>query len=174
MSGALILTGAPGSGKSSVLDALSTLLEVDRVRFGAMESEQLSRGFPWLTPAEWMPQLAAVVDLQKKAGRETFLVVATTEDEDQLRAVVTAVGVERVLVVCLVVPPALAARRVSVREPDAWPGKAALVDHARVLAEQIPALDGVDLAISTVDRAPEDVAAEIRHALQDRGILRLM
>jgi hypothetical protein len=41
---ALILTGSPGSGKSSVLDTLSTLLEIDGTSFGAIESEQLACG----------------------------------------------------------------------------------------------------------------------------------
>ena len=50
MSGAMILTGAPGSGKTSVLDALCTRLEIDGVRFGAFETEQLARGWPWLNP----------------------------------------------------------------------------------------------------------------------------
>ena len=171
MSGALILTGAPGSGKSSVLDALTTLLEIEQVRFGAVESEQLARGYPWLLASEWVPQLAAVVALQKVVGRDTFLVVATTEDRDQLLAVVNAVDAEPVLVVCLAASTDIAAERVAAREPDSWPGKAALVDHARTLAQQIPAIPGLDLVISTVDRAAADVAAEIRQALWDHGIL---
>lgn len=171
MSGALILTGAPGSGKSSVLDALTTLLEIERVHFGAVESEQLARGYPWLLASEWVPQLAAVVALQKVVGRDTFLVVATTEDRDQLLAVVNAVDAQPVLVVCLAASPDIAAERVAAREPDSWPGKAALVDHARTLAQQIPAIPGLDLVISTVDRAAADVAAEIRQALWDHGIL---
>jgi hypothetical protein len=81
---ALILTGSPGSGKSSVLDALSTLLEIDGASCGAIESEQLARGWPWLKASGWIPQLAAIVALQKAAGRRLFLVVATTETELEL------------------------------------------------------------------------------------------
>src|ERR1039458_7890589 len=85
MSGTIILTGAPGSGKTSVLDALSTLLEIDGIRFGAIETEQLARGWPWLTPREWLPPLAGVLSLQRRAGRDTFFVVATTETGPSFR-----------------------------------------------------------------------------------------
>jgi hypothetical protein len=136
-----------------------------------VESEQLARGHPWLAAHEWIPQLAAVVAMQRRAGRDTFLVVATTEDEDQLRAVIGAVGPRPVLVVCLSAPPDLAAERVAAREPDSWPGKRELVDRARVLASEIPAIPGIDVVISTLDRAAADVAAEIRRALVHRGIL---
>jgi hypothetical protein len=48
------------------------------------------------------------------------------------------------------------------REPPEWHGRDALVAHARVLAERIPALRGIDLHVSTEGRHPREVAAEIR------------
>jgi chloramphenicol 3-O-phosphotransferase len=171
MSGALILIGGPGSGKSSVLDSLSTMLEIDDVQFGAIETEQLARGWPWLSATQWMPQLEAVIELQRRAGRRTFLVAATTETEQELRAVVDAVGAERVVVVCLSVSADLAACRVARREPDSWPGKLALVEHARKLAREIPSLGGIDLVLSTVDRQAAEVATEVKKLLTARGIL---
>jgi chloramphenicol 3-O-phosphotransferase len=171
MSGAMILTGAPGSGKSSVLNALSTSLELEEVAFGAIESEQLARGCPWLEASQWVPQLAAIIELQKKAGRDMFLVVATTETEEELRGVIDAVGVDRVVVICLSAPAEVVAQRVADREPDSWPGKTALVERARRLAEAIPSIPSVDLIIQTVDRRPVDVAAEVTDALLARGLL---
>jgi hypothetical protein len=171
MSGTLILTGCPGSGKTSVVDELGTLLELNDVAFGALETEQLSRGWPWLPISEWIPQLAAVVSLQRQAGRDTFLIVATTETEEQLQAVVEAVADERVLVVCLSVPGGVAARRVAEREPDSWPGKLALVDHARKLADEIPLLPGVEVVIGTDHRRAVEVAAEVKDLLTARGLI---
>lgn len=171
MSGAMILIGAPGSGKSAVLDALSTLLEIDGVQFGAIESEQLARGWPCLSASQWIPHLAAVVALQREMGRRTFLVVATTEDEQELRAVVDAVAADRVVVVCLTAPADVVADRVAEREPDSWPGKAPLVAHARQLADVIPSLRGIDLLLPTINRRAVDVAGEVRDALLTHGVL---
>jgi adenylylsulfate kinase-like enzyme len=38
---AVLLTGAPGAGKSSVLERLATLLEIEGVEFGALEQSSL-------------------------------------------------------------------------------------------------------------------------------------
>lgn len=171
MSGALILTGAPGVGKSAVLEALSTLLEIDRVPFGALEEDELSRGWPWLSPGEWLPQLAWLIESQRQLGRETFLVTATTENEQELRAVIDAVGAEPALVVCLTAPAEVVAGRVADREPDEWPGKPDLIDHSRVLAEQMPLIPRIDALISTDGRDARDVAAEVKQLLVSRGIV---
>lgn len=101
----MILTGAPGAGKTSVLDALCTMLEIECVGFGAIESEMCSRGCPWLSLGEWVPQLAAVIALQKQAGRRLFLVAATTETGDELEKLIDALALPRVLVICLRAPP---------------------------------------------------------------------
>jgi chloramphenicol 3-O-phosphotransferase len=171
MSGVVILTGAPGSGKSSVVDALSTLLEIDGVGFGAIETEQLARGWPWLSPSDWTPQLQAVVSLQRKAGRSTFVVVATTETDEELRAVSNAVADDDVLVICLSAPDEVVAQRVAEREPDSWPGKGALIEHARRLARVIPSLRGVDVVIPTMGRDAVEVASEVKELLVERGVI---
>lgn len=171
MSGSAILTGAPGTGKTSVLDELSTMLEADQVPFGAIETEQLARGWPWLGAAEWIPQLAAVISLQRASGRDTFIIVATTETEHELRAVAEAVGGDRVIAVCLAAAGEVVARRIAEREPDAWPGNVALIEHARQLAEEIPRIAGLDVVLDTEDREPASVARELRRALTERGVL---
>jgi hypothetical protein len=154
-----------------VLEALSTLLEVDEVAFGALESEQLARGWPWLEASEWLPQLAAVISLQRAAGRRLFLATATTETQLELQGVIGALAVDRVIVVCLRAAPEVVATRIAEREPDAWPGKAPLISHARVLAESIPSIAGIDTVICTEDRSPVEVAGEINDLLRDHELL---
>ena len=75
----VLLIGAPGAGKSALLAALSTLLEREGVRHGALESEQLAQGWPLLAASDWIGQLGAVLARQREAGRRIFLVAATTE-----------------------------------------------------------------------------------------------
>ncbi len=143
----------------------------EAVPYGAIESEQLGWGSPWLAPSDWIPLLGEVIARQREAGRRRFLVAATTETAEEARGVVEAVGAERVHVVCLDAPPDTVVARIAAREPDGWPGKAALIDHARRLARSIPELPGIDLVIDTDGRESPAVAAEVRDALPARGIL---
>ena len=168
---ALILIGAPGAGKSSVLDALSTLLELDRVEHGAIESEELSRGWPLLAGAQWTDQLDAALALHREAGRRLFLIVATVESDVELGAVVAAARAERCLLVCLGAQVKTLEARLAEREPDRWPGKDPLIVHARELAAVVAGLDRVDVVLDTEDRDAEAVAGDILGEMQARGLV---
>jgi chloramphenicol 3-O-phosphotransferase len=147
-----VLIGAPGAGKSSVLEALTTL-------------QQLARGSPLLEADAWITQLAAVIALQRQAGRTLFLIAATTKTADELRGVISALGADSVIVVCLRASPEIVAARIAEREPDRWPGKQRLIGQARRLAQAIPLIDGLNLLIDTEEREADDVAGEIHKAL---------
>jgi shikimate kinase len=165
MVAALIVTGAPGAGKSSVLVELGTRLEIAGQSYGSIESEQLAQGSPLLGDEEWIPQLAAVLRLQREAGRRLFLIAATPESEAALRDVVEAVGGDRTLVVCLRSDPETLAERLDQRESSRWPGKQPLIDRARDLADRIPAFEGVDLVLDTDSLARDEVVEGILGAL---------
>jgi gluconate kinase len=171
MSSALVLTGAPGAGKTAVLDALTTLLEIEGTSYGALESEQLARGWPMLGADQWLLQLESVIGLQREGGRQLFLVAVTAESPSELRRAVGAVGADQVMVVCLSASPDVVAARLATRESDIWPGKQALIAHARQLATLAPAPCSVDLVIDTEGRDPHSVAGEIRDELHERGVV---
>jgi chloramphenicol 3-O-phosphotransferase len=166
----LIVTGAPGAGKTSVVSALSSLLEAEGVAHGAFETEQLQWGHPWLSFEDAVAQLSAVLRMQRELGRRLFLLVATTETAAELRALRDAVAAQDVLVVALSAPPETVAARVLDREPESWAGREALARHARGLADVIPRLAGVDVVLETGGRTPEAVAGELRAELARRGL----
>ena len=169
MTAAIVITGAPGAGKSSVAEAFTTLLDDEGIEHGAIESEQLAWGTPWLPDAAVHEQLAAVCRLQRGYGRRLFVVVATTETQADLEALVAAVGASRTLVVALSAPGDVCAARVLAREPERWAARESLADHARELADVIPALPGVDLVLSTDGRGEEAVASELLDASVNGG-----
>jgi hypothetical protein len=158
---ALLITGPPGAGKSSVLDRLSTLLELRGVAYGAVEADELARGWPFCRYEEWVRRLGLICADMRRAGRELLLVVATVETDDQLTRAVGAIGADEASVVCLTAAPGVVAARVAAREPDDWPGKPWLVAHAAEVAEEIPRLAGIDAVISSENRRPEQIAEEI-------------
>jgi predicted ATPase len=158
---AIVITGAPGAGKSTVLEALAGLLDNAKVPHAVLESEQFAWGYPWLDEETAYEVLAVAVEALKARGRELFLVVATTETEAQLAALTGAIAADETKVVCLTAAPRTTSRRVLNREPPEWHGRDALVAHSAVLATQIPALGGIDLHVSTEDREAREVAREL-------------
>jgi broad-specificity NMP kinase len=159
---AIVITGAPGSGKSTVLEAFTSLLDNDRVPFAAFETEQLAWGYPWLDEETAYEVVAVAVEALKVRGRSLFVVSATTEVDAHIDALRAALAADETTVVCLTAEPSTTSRRVLEREPPEWLGRDELVAHSAVLARQIPALRGIDLRVSTEGRAASDVAAEIR------------
>lgn len=109
--------------------------------------------------------------LQRQAGRTTFLVVATTETNEQLAAVVDAIAADRVATVLLTAPGDVVAARVDAREPDRWPGKQTLIAHARHLAVTMPRLASIDIRVATDGRSPEDAAQDVFDALHTLRVL---
>ena len=164
MSAAIVITGAPGAGKSSVAEAFTTLLDNAGAEHGAIESEQLAWGTPWLEEEQMREQLAAVVRQQRGYGRRLFVVVATTETREEVDGLLGALGVARSLVVALRAPGDVCAARVLEREPERWAARESLAEHARELASVIPGLPGVDLVLDTDGRSADDVAAELYEA----------
>ena len=156
-----MITGAPGAGKSSVAQAFTTLLDNAGVEHGAIESEQLAWGTPWLEEAQMHEQLTAVLALQRGYGRRLFVVVATTETQEDLEALLAAIGAQRSLVVALRAPGDVCAARVLEREPESWAARESLASHARELADVIPLLPGVDAVLSTDGRSADAVAGEL-------------
>ena len=165
---ALILTGPPGAGKTSVLTALVDALSDDDIAHAAVEVEALVWTHPSLTDEQWARHVRAACELHREAGHRLLLVAQTLETDGDTAELLGAVGAGEVFVVRLEAEPATLVERIVEREPASWSGLAGLLEHARELAATMPSLAGVDLVLSTEGQRSEDVAARIRAARPDR------
>jgi chloramphenicol 3-O-phosphotransferase len=161
----VLLTGAPGAGKTTVLTALMNLLEADDLQYAAVEMEALALVHPLPDDDAAFSHIEFVAESFRDRGYPRLLVSATIEDEEFLRRLLTALPSHDVLLVRLDAPPELLRERLVRREPPEWVGLPRLLTAARTLAESLAALPGVDLALSTADADPNVVAARIRDAM---------
>ena len=164
---ALVLTGPPGAGKSSVLEALSDALVDDDIAHASVETEALTSTHPPLDDAQWLGHVQAACRLHRSQGQRLLLVAATVETDADLRGVLSAVGADKHVVVRLEAAPATLARRIVEREPEGWSGLDELVAASARLGPVIAGLDGIELALSTEDARARDVAAQIRDAFPE-------
>jgi broad-specificity NMP kinase len=149
----ILITGPPGSGKTSVLTALADALSDDDVPHAAVEVEAVAWTHPALSDERRLAHVRTLC-----AGHDLVLVGETIETEADLAALLGAIGADETVVVRLEAPPDTLAERIIAREPPDWSGLAALVEHARTM----PAVGGADLVFSTDGARAEDVASRIR------------
>jgi adenylate kinase len=165
---AVVITGPPGAGKTSVLTALVDALTDDDVAHAAIELETLAWTHPALSDELWLRHVRATCALYREAGHDLLLVAQTIETDHDLHQLLDALGAEERFLVRLEAEPATLVERIVEREPASWSGLTALVEHTQELAATMPGLRGVDLALSTEGRQPEAVAQCIRDALPHR------
>lgn len=164
---AVLITGPPGAGKTSVLTALADALSDDDMPHAAIEVELLEWAHPALTDEQAMCHVATMCGLYREAGRRLLLVAQTIETDADLVRLREAVGADEDFLVRLEARPTTLAARITAREPESWSGLSDLVEHAQELAVSMPALNGVDLVLSTEGQRAEAVAARVRAARPD-------
>ena len=164
---AVVVTGPPGAGKTSVLTALADALGDDDVPHAAVEVELLVWAHPALSDEQRRRHVKATCELYRAAGHRLLLLAQTVATDEDLAELLGAVGADEHLVVRLEAEPDTLVQRITDREPESWSGLSELVGHERVLAASMPALGGVDLVVSTERQRPEAVAERIRAARPD-------
>jgi hypothetical protein len=147
-----------------VLTALADALSDDDIPHAALDLEALVWTHPAVSDEQWTRHVASACALHREAGRRLVLVAQTLETDDEAEQLFAAVGADEYFVVRLEAEPATLVERIVQREPAGWSGLDQLVEHAQDLAATMPALDRVDLVVSTEGASPEDAAAHIRAA----------
>jgi GTPase SAR1 family protein len=159
---AIVLTGPPGAGKTSVLTALVDALSDDNVPHAAVDVEALVWAHPALDHEQRLRHVQTVCRLYREVGYRLLLLADTIETDADLAALLDAVGAKQHVVVRLEAALATLAKRIVEREPEEWSGVAGLVEHAERLATSMPSLRDVTLVVSTEGKRPEAVAERIR------------
>jgi hypothetical protein len=164
---AVVISGAPGSGKTATLTALADALAGAEIPFAAIDVDEVAWAYPFPDDAQRLEYLGGAWQAHRRAGQELVLVGEVVETPEALRMLLEAVGAEDHLLVRLEAGLPTLRERIVAREPPGWFG----LDHLLGLAEQSAAftgLDGTHLVLNTDELRHEEVAERIRAARPDR------
>jgi cytidylate kinase len=159
---AVVITGPPGAGKTSVLTALSDVLSDDDIAHATVEVEMLAWTHPVLSDERRAQHIRLNCQLYRDEGHTLLLLADTLETNADVAQLLAIVGADDTVLVRLEAQPATLVERITAREPAYWSGLPELVQHAQELATSMPGLAGIDVVLSTEGQRPEDVAARIR------------
>jgi hypothetical protein len=165
---AVVVTGAPGSGKSVCLMALSDALVDDEIAHATVDVDEVAWAYPFPDDAQRCLHLRAVCDSHRRAGHDLVLVSEVIDSTSALHDVLAAVGADDHLLVRLDAAPDTLRERIVAREPLGWSGLDYLLGYTEDTLGSLEELGGVHLALDTEALEPGEIAARIRSARPDR------
>jgi ribose 1,5-bisphosphokinase PhnN len=134
---ALVVTGPPGAGKTTVLTALQNGLVDDGIGHAAIEIEALSWAHPPLSDSEAFVHLAAIRGLYASRGYDLILCGATITTPEYMEDLLAVLAADRSLVIRLDAEPEVLRQRIIEREPRL--GQALLISSTPRRRSQQPA-----------------------------------
>lgn len=166
---AVVITGAPGAGKTTYLTALSDALVDDDVAHAVIDTDDVSWAYPF-------PDLEARVTYIRRASEahrelgygDVLLLGEVVESRDHLARLLEAVGADDHLLVRLTAPYMLLRQRIFEREPVEWSGTGHLMAETKRWVRTIDELDRAHLTVDTVRTSPSQAAPLIRAERPDK------
>ena len=160
----MLVTGAPGAGKSTVATLVHDHLGDAGVANALVEADELRRAHPEPEPDDVRRRIAVLVASHAAAGHDLVLVTETLETADDLARLRAVLPEAETLVVRLDAGPETTHARVRAREPAGWSGLPSLLDSARRLAIAMRSLPA-DLVVRNEGEPPTEAAEEILAAV---------
>lgn len=165
---AVVVTGAPGSGKSVALMLLSDALVDDEIAHAVIDVDEVAWAYPYPSDPERLALMRASWEAHREAGHELLVVGEVIESNDVLGALLESVGAEDHLLVLLDAPLEALRERIVEREPPGWSGLEYLLGATERYAGLLKELDGIHLTLDTAALAPHEIAARIRAERPDK------
>ena len=162
----LLLTGAPGAGKSEALTRVHDALGGEGIGSAAIEFDELGRSHPAIDPKRQLAHLRALVQSFRDANQQLLLLATTAEADGDPQTFLEAAGARESLVIHLVATAETLEARIREREPAEWAELEALVASANRLADA--RFSETDLEIRTDEGPPNEVAEAIMAELRVR------
>lgn len=165
---AVVVTGAPGAGKTACLIALADALIDDEIRHATIDVDEVAFAYPYPTNEERSALLGAAWDAHRRAGHDLLLFGEVVESAEHLTELLGAVGADDHLLVRLEAPRAMLRQRILAREPTDWSGIEYLLEQSERWAAALEQLDGVHLSLDAARMSPNEIAARIRAERPDK------
>jgi hypothetical protein len=165
---AVILTGAPGSGKTVCLTALSDALVDDQIAHAAVDSDEVAWAYPFPDLAQRAEHVRALWDSHRRTGQDLLLLAEVIESPGHLSDLLALLGADDHLLVRLEAAPATLRERIVGREPEDWPSLDYLLDYTERIAAPLAGLDGVHVALDSESLTPAQIAERVRAARPDK------
>ena len=165
---AVIVTGAPGVGKTTYLTALTDVLADDEIAHATIDADEVSWAYPYPDLRARTEYVRRATDAHRDRGHGLLLLGEVVESPEHLAELLAAVGADDHLLVRLTAPYMLLRQRILEREPPEWSGTEHLLEETARWVDLIHGLEGAHLTIDTVRTGPLEAAARIRTERPDK------
>jgi cytidylate kinase len=165
---AVVITGAPGAGKTTYLTALTDALADEEIAHAVIDADEVSWAYPYPDLKGRARYVRRAWQAYRDEGHDVLLLGEVVESGEHLAELLAAVEADDHLLVRLTAPYALLRQRILAREPMEWSGTDHLIEETRRWAEVIDGLDGVHVSVDTARVSPPQAAALIRAERRDK------
>lgn len=165
---AVVVTGAPGAGKTACLLVLSDLLAVGGIAHAAIDVDDVSWAYPYPDDTRRHELLGVTWRAHRADGHELLLVAEVIESDAHLADLLASVGAEDHLLVRLEARPETCRERIVEREPPGWSGLEHLLSEMERWAVSLTELAGVHAVLDSESLSPDELAARIRAERPDK------
>lgn len=156
----LIIHGSPGSGKSTIADAVAEILREANAPHAIIDLDEISRIFPTQDPSFSKKNLKAIWPNFAVVPGLRGIIPTVIADQEELRLLHDALPVAKFMICELVAPQEVLRERVMAREPNEY-WQEALLKWLDVYRNRSEDQKFGDFQVDTYDKTIEEAGREV-------------